>query len=85
MFSKIEMNINILERQVLKQNLWISITQKENLLATSGPLEHQGALPAESPYTLKDPHRIPHRILRPLVSGTQHLPQSNHAEPDCND
>jgi hypothetical protein len=27
-------------------------------------------------------HRIPHGILRPLVSGTQRLPQSNHAEPE---
>jgi hypothetical protein len=32
------------------------------------------ALPAESPNTHKEPHRIPHRILRPLVSGTQLLP-----------
>jgi hypothetical protein len=40
----------------------------------SGLLEHRGALPAESPDTCKDPHRIPHRILRPLVSGTQLLP-----------
>jgi hypothetical protein len=36
---------------------------------TSG-LEHQVALPAESPSTHKGPHRIPHGILRPLVSGT---------------
>jgi hypothetical protein len=38
--------------------------------------------PAESPDTGKDPHRIPHGILRPLVSGTQHLLQSNHAGPE---
>jgi hypothetical protein len=37
-------------------------------------------LPAELPDTRKGPHRIPHGILRPLVSGTQRLPQSNHAE-----
>jgi hypothetical protein len=28
------------------------------------------------------PHRIPHGILSPLVSGTQRLPQSNRAEPE---
>jgi hypothetical protein len=32
--------------------------------------------------TRKGPHRIPHGILRPLVSGTQPLPQSNLAEPE---
>ena len=37
-------------------------------------LEHRGALPAESPNTRKGPHRIPHGILRPLVSGTQLVP-----------
>ena len=45
----------------------------------SGPLQHQGALPSESPDTRKEPHRIPHGILSPLVSGTQHLLQSNRA------
>jgi hypothetical protein len=49
---------------------------------SSAPFEHQGTLPAESPDTRKGPHRIPHRILRPLVSGTQHLPQSNRMEPE---
>jgi hypothetical protein len=44
--------------------------------------EHRGTLPAESPNTRKGPHRIPHVILRPLVSGTQRLPQSNHVEPE---
>jgi hypothetical protein len=48
----------------------------------SAPLEPQGTLPVESPNTRKGPHRIPHGILRPLVSGTQRLPQSNHAEPE---
>ena len=43
---------------------------------------HRGALPVESPDTRKGPHRIPHGILRPLVSGTQCLPQSNRAEPE---
>ena len=32
--------------------------------------------------TRKGPHRIPHGILRPLVSGTQRWPQSNRAEPE---
>jgi hypothetical protein len=36
----------------------------------------------ESPDTCKDPHSIPHGILRPLVSGTQCLLQSNHAGPE---
>ena len=31
--------------------------------------------------TRKGPHGTPHGILRPLVSGTQRLPQSNRAEP----
>jgi hypothetical protein len=39
-------------------------------------------LPAELPDTRKGPHRIPHGILRPLVSGTQHRPQSNRGEPE---
>jgi hypothetical protein len=34
------------------------------------------------PNTRKDPHGTPHGILRPLVSGTQRLPQSNRAEPE---
>ena len=46
----------------------------------SGPLQHRGSFPVESPDTHKDPHRIPHGILRPLVSGTQHLLQFNRAE-----
>ena len=37
-------------------------------------LEPRATLPAESPDTCKGPHRIPHGILRPLVSGTQLLP-----------
>ena len=48
----------------------------------SGPLQHQGALPSESPDTRKEPHRIPHGILSPLVSGTQRLLQSNCAGPE---
>jgi hypothetical protein len=32
------------------------------------------------PNTRKGPHGTPHGILRPLVSGTQRLPQSNRAE-----
>jgi hypothetical protein len=38
----------------------------------------EGTLPADSP----DTHKGPHGILRPLVSGTQRLPQSNRAEPE---
>jgi hypothetical protein len=38
--------------------------------------------PVESPDTRKDPHRIPHGILRPLVSGTQRLLQSDCAGPE---
>jgi hypothetical protein len=38
--------------------------------------------PGESPDTRKDPHRIRHGILGPLVSGTQHLLQSNRAGPE---
>ena len=34
------------------------------------------------PNTRKGPHGTPHGILRPLVSGTQRLPQSNRAEPE---
>ena len=51
-------------------------------LKTTPLLHHRGALPAEAPDTCKDPHRIPHGILRTLVSGTQHLLQLNHAGPD---
>jgi hypothetical protein len=57
-------------------------TKKQSTQAPSAPLEPQGTLPADSPNTPKGPHRIPHGILRPLVSGTQRLPQSNHAEPE---
>ena len=39
-------------------------------------------MPAESPDTRKDPHRIPHGILIPLVSGTQRLLQSNRVGPE---
>jgi hypothetical protein len=48
----------------------------------SGPLQHRGALPAESPDNLKDPNRILHGILRPLVRGKQYLLQSNHPGPE---
>jgi hypothetical protein len=34
------------------------------------------------PNTRKGPHGTPHGILRPLVSGTQRLPQSNRTEPE---
>jgi hypothetical protein len=42
----------------------------------------QASLPAEMPDTRKGPHRIPHGILRPLVSGTQRRPQFNHEGPE---
>jgi hypothetical protein len=42
----------------------------------------RGTSPVESNNTHKGPHRIPHRILRTLVSGTQRLPQCNHTEPE---
>ena len=45
----------------------------------SGPLLHHGPWPGESADTRKDPHRIRHGILRPLVNGTQRLLQSNLA------
>jgi hypothetical protein len=54
---------------------------KSNVLPSS-PLQHWGPWPWESPDTHKDPHRICHGILRPLVSGTQHLIQSNRAGPE---
>jgi hypothetical protein len=41
-----------------------------------------GALPVESLDTRKDPHRIPQGNLRPLVSGTQPLLQSNRLGPE---
>jgi hypothetical protein len=48
----------------------------------SGPLQHQGPWLGESPDTRKDPHRIPHGILRPLVSEKQHLLQFNLVGPE---
>jgi hypothetical protein len=50
--------------------------------APSTPFEPRATLPAELPDTRKGPHRIPHGILRPLVSGTQHRPHSNRTEPE---
>ena len=43
----------------------------------SSPLQHCGPWPGESADTRKVPHRILQEILRPLVSGTQLLLQSN--------
>ena len=37
-------------------------------------LQHWVPCPGESPDIQEGPHRIHHRILRPLVSGTQFLP-----------
>ena len=47
----------------------------------SGPPQHQGSLPVESPDPRKDPHRIPNGILWPLVSETQGLLQLSRAGP----
>ena len=59
------------------------VTQSQkNSQVPSGPLQHRSFLPAESPETRKDPHRIPHGILIPLVSGTQRLLQSNLSRPE---
>jgi hypothetical protein len=51
-------------------------------LSFSGLLLHRGPWPGESADTRKVPHRIRHGILRPLVSGTQRLLQSNRAGPE---
>jgi hypothetical protein len=73
------------------QSVQSSLPQTENIKnlflgpgaqAPSAPLEPRGTLPVEAPDTHKGPHRIPDGILRPLVSGTQRLPQSNRAEPE---
>jgi hypothetical protein len=57
-----------------------SIMLAKNVIkGPSGPLQHQGPWPRESPDTCKDTHRIHQGILRPLVSGTQRLLQSNLA------
>jgi hypothetical protein len=53
----------------------------KTLFKPSAPLEPRASLPVELPDTRKGPHRIPHGILRPLVSGTQRRPQSNHSKP----
>lgn len=54
----------------------------QEISGPSGSLQHRGALLEEFPHTRKDPHRIPHGILRPLVSGTQCLLQSNRVGPE---
>ena len=45
-------------------------------------IQEQQQRPMESLDTRKDPHRIPHGTLRPLVSGTQHLLQANRMGPE---
>ena len=70
----------------IARNLRLRYIGKQATRALSGAqipsprLEPRATLPAESPDTRKGPHRIPHGILRPLMSGTQRLPQSNRAE-----
>jgi hypothetical protein len=49
--------------------------EKEKKLL-SIPLKPQGTLPADAPDTRKSSHRIPHGILRPLVSGTHSCQES---------
>jgi hypothetical protein len=46
------------------------------------PTTAPGSLAGEFPGTLKNPHRICHGILRPLLSGTQRLLQSNCMGPE---
>jgi hypothetical protein len=46
------------------------------------PLHSRPEVPCQRRRPRKGPHRIPHGILRPRVSGTQPLPQSNRAEPE---
>jgi hypothetical protein len=68
--------ITAMEGLVLRpvfQKLQIALCPRKRI-KPSGPLEHWGALPVESLDTRKDPQKIPHGILRPLVSGTQLLP-----------
>jgi hypothetical protein len=60
------------------QSSWPASSQ----IKSDSELQPRATLPAELPDTRKGPHRIPHGILRPLVSGTQYLPQSNCAEPE---
>jgi hypothetical protein len=67
----------------LENNIMSEVTVlKRTHMTPSAPLEPECTLPADLPDTRTGPHRIPHRILRPLVSGTQRLPQSNRAEPE---
>jgi hypothetical protein len=62
--------------------LYVFTVRKLLTQVPSGTLQHRDSLPTESPDTFKDPHRIPHGILRPLVSGTQRLLQSNLEGPE---
>ena len=66
----------------LPPTIQICVFNNKRNIGPSAPLKHRDALPAESPNTHKGPLRIPHGILRPLVSGTQRLPQSSRAEPE---
>ena len=59
-----------------------SLHQENHWKCLAGWLEPRASWLAELPDTRKDPHRILHGILRPLVSGTQHRPQSNRMEPE---
>jgi hypothetical protein len=58
------------------------MTKVLETLRIIGKTRAPGALPAKSLDTRKDTHRIPHGILRSLVSGTQLLLQSNRTEPE---
>jgi hypothetical protein len=59
----------------------IELEVKSDNWVLSGPRQHQGTLGTESSDTPKV-YRTLHRILRPLVSGTQLLLQSNCAGPE---
>jgi hypothetical protein len=74
--------LNMKNNMILKWAKDINRCILKRQKGASAPLEHRGTLPAESPNACKGPHRIPHGILRPLVSGTQRLPQSNRKEPE---
>jgi hypothetical protein len=69
-----------LNREMYKEN--VVHLHNRVLLSYSAIKNSEFALPMESLGTCKDPHRIPHGILRPLVSGTQHLLKSNRTRPE---
>jgi hypothetical protein len=65
-----------------RESILINKIRNEKGDIPSTPLQHRGPWLGESLDTCKDPHRFHHGILRPLVSGTQHLLQSNRTGPE---